>query len=76
MGYEIGEATGYGGRVLLLRCRECGTEFETDASTGNDCPDCGTVDWEIASAEPGTPWREGEQKPRSATVAGQGGGEA
>ena len=43
MGVSIGEAEGE--YATLLRCENCGTEYETDETMANDCPECHRVDW-------------------------------
>ena len=30
-----------------LTCRSCGTDYWTDSSQSNDCPECGIQDFEI-----------------------------
>jgi Zn finger protein HypA/HybF involved in hydrogenase expression len=54
MGVHTGEADG--DVPLLLACQHCGLEYETDETMGNDCPDCGAVDYEIVSTVP-SEWR-------------------
>jgi predicted nucleic acid-binding Zn-ribbon protein len=32
---------------LALTCRACGTDYWTDSTQSNDCPDCGLQDFDI-----------------------------
>lgn len=45
MGVPEGEATG--DHILTLRCKECGTDYETDETMLNDCPECNFQSFEI-----------------------------
>lgn len=55
MGVPIGDADG--DHPALLECQYCGTEYETDETTLNDCPECGRRDFEIEDGGDPNGWR-------------------
>lgn len=61
MGVPVGEAEG--DHPSLLRCNSdpCGgeTEYETDETMPNDCPECDWHTYTIVSTDPNAPWRDG-----------------
>lgn len=60
MGVPVGEAEGE--YPALLRCTDCNTEYETDETMPNDCPNCHHLQWEEITPDGAgyTPseWRE------------------
>lgn len=61
MGVPVGDAEG--DYVTLVRCAnsECGQPFETDETTTNDCPVCGTLSADVitgSSTDPDLGWRQ------------------
>lgn len=54
MGVPIGEADG--DNPLLLECRSCGDQYETDETMMNDCPHCGSQRFDVVSGDP-SDWR-------------------
>lgn len=35
---------------MPLACNNCGTDYWTDQTQGNDCPECGFQDFEVREA--------------------------
>lgn len=56
MDVHVGEAAG--DHPILLVCESCDEQYETDETMPNDCPDCGTLRWDLLETDPDAPWRE------------------
>lgn len=59
MGVPVGEAEGR--HVTLCECDQCGTEFETDETMSNGCPECNSYGYWIrdgTAENPEMPWRD------------------
>lgn len=41
------------GHRAALHCNECGTDYWTSINDSNDCPECGSLDFEVGEGSHG-----------------------